>query len=70
MRRGGAMVDYAGLYNPYAEHIQRDSEAGRKEAQDLIVAREMLEMCPVDCEIEAAFMESFGRLLQGWEARL
>lgn len=65
-----AKIDFDGLYRPYAGYVQQDSEAGHAEARDLIVAREMISMCPVDSELADNFMLVFGRWLRGWEARL
>jgi hypothetical protein len=64
-----AILNLEGIYNPYASHVLADSLAGNREAMDLMTTREMLDMCPVDRELETAFMETFGRWLQGWEAR-
>jgi hypothetical protein len=58
------------MYTPYSQHVEADAEAGRGDALDLMVTREMLIMMPVDVELEATFMETFGRWLRGWEARL
>ena len=65
-----ATVNYEGMYTPYSQHIEADAEAGRSDALDLMVTREMLIMMPVDAELETVFMENFGRWLRGWEARL
>lgn len=64
-----AVLDLAGVYKPYEQHVLADSLAGNKQAMDLMTTREMLDLCPVDRELETTFMETFGRWLMSWEAR-
>ncbi len=65
-----ATIDYSGIIAPYRGHIEADANAGRADAQHLIVSHETLTMCPVDDELGQNFMASFGVWLHGWEARL
>jgi hypothetical protein len=63
-------IDLKGVYKPYQDYVVADSLAGNREAMDLLTTREMLDLVPVDRELETAFMEMFGRWLQSWESRL
>ena len=63
-------MHFDGIIAPYRPYIEADSQAGRADAQNLIVSHEMLTMCPVDPELADNFLKSFGTWLGGWEARL
>ncbi len=64
------MSNLSAIIARYAPYIEADSECGRADAQHVLVSHEMLTMCPVDTELQANLMESFGAWLKGWESRL
>lgn len=64
------MSNISAIIAPYRRYLEADSECGRTDAQHVLVSHEMLTMCPVDTELQANLMESFGAWLKGWEARL
>lgn len=64
------MSNIPAIIAPYRRYLEADSECGRTDAQHVLVSHEMLTMCPVDTELQANLMESFGAWLKGWEARL
>lgn len=63
-------TDFPAIIAPYRRYLEADSECGHTDAQHVLVSHEMLTMCPVDTELQANLMESFGAWLKGWEARL
>lgn len=58
------------IITPYWRYIQADSEAGRADAQHLIVSQETLLLDPADKELQQNFAYSFGVWLKGFEDRL
>ncbi len=62
--------DFPAIIAPYRQYIEAAAVLGSTDAQHVLVSHEMLTMCPVDTELQANLMESFGKWLQGWESRL
>lgn len=63
-------TDFPAIIARYAPYIEAEAVLGSTDAQHVLVSHEMLTMCPVDTELQANLMESFGAWLKGWEARL
>lgn len=64
------MTNWRAILAPYEDFIEADASAGRMPAMELIVAREMVEMCPVGEDLQQTMMAKFGVWLGDWEARL
>jgi hypothetical protein len=58
------------LIAPYNRYLEEDSDAGRVDAQQVIILREMCELDAEDDALARDCIRHFQEWLSGWEARL